>query len=110
MALCSANLRLSKSFEIGGVLAPNEDFNREPRLNDELDFGLTPVFDDFEEKLFFEKLLFGFSITTEFLLLVFAISILFIDFFAVPEIVNFVFLFSITHHSIFIYNFSCRHN
>jgi hypothetical protein len=33
VALCSANLRLSKSFVIGGVFETNEDFDGVPLLN-----------------------------------------------------------------------------
>ena len=90
---------------IGGVFVAKGVFKGAPLLNDDVGFAFAPVLVDLNEPPFFTKLLFDFSITTEFLLLVFAISIFLIDALAVPEIFNFVF-FSITHHSIFINNVS----
>ena len=108
VALCSASLRLSKSLVIGADLGVKFNFAGAPLLKvDEL-FGLTPPGLNYPPRL--GNLFVCFSIITEFLLLVLANSIFSIDFLAVPDIVNFVFLFSIAHHSIFINNISCRHN
>ena len=65
MALCSANLRLSKSLAICGVLEEKLDFVKTPLLNDEVDFGLLKL--DLNEPPLFENLLDDFSIITEFL-------------------------------------------
>ena len=66
VALCSASFLLSKSFVIGGVYPPNEDFAGSPRLNEGVGFGLRLLPDGLKEFVFLTKLLFDFSITTEF--------------------------------------------
>ena len=55
-----------KSFVTGGALAPNEGFKGAPRLNEDVGFGLVAVPEGLKEPPFLTKLLFGFSITTEF--------------------------------------------
>ena len=62
------NLDLTKSFVIGGILPPKDGFKGAPRLNDEEDFGLALLLEVLKEPPFLIKLLFGFSITTEFFL------------------------------------------
>ena len=66
VALCSASFLLSKSFVTGGVLPPNDGFKGAPRPNDDVGLGLVPVPDGLKETPFLTKLLFAFSITTEF--------------------------------------------
>ena len=107
MALCSASLRLSKSFVIGGDFGAKVGLIPVPLLKEEVDFDLPgfvlkdpPLLGNFPV---------CFSMTTAFLLWVLAISIFLIDFLAEPDIVNFVF-FYIAHHSIFVNKVSSRHN
>ena len=66
VALCSANLRLSKSLATCGVFGEKLGFVKAPLLNDVVDFGLLKL--DLNEPLLFENLLDCFSIITEFLL------------------------------------------
>ena len=66
VALCSASFLLSKSFETGGVLAPKEVLKGAPRLKDDLGFVFVSVAVDLKELPFLKKLLFDFSIRTEF--------------------------------------------
>ena len=65
VALCSANLRLSKSFATCEVFDEKLSFVKVPLLNDKVDFGLLKL--DLNELLLFESLLDCFSIITEFL-------------------------------------------
>ena len=107
VALCSANFLRSKSFVIAGDLGVNADFTGAPLLNVEVVFVLKELGPDDPPLLW--KLFVFFSITTEFFPWVLAISIFWIVFLAMPDIVSFVF-FSIAHHSIFVDNVSCWHN
>ena len=66
VALCSASFLLSKSFETGGVLAPKEVLKGAPRLKEDLGFVFVSVPEDLKGLPFLRKLLFDFSITTEF--------------------------------------------
>ena len=106
-ALCSASFLLSKSLVIGGDFGAKDGFNGAPLLNEVVDFDFpTPGLNDPPLLVNFPPC---FSITLEFFPCVLAISIFLIDFFAEPDIVNFVF-FSIAHLSIFINYISSRHN
>ena len=105
VALCSASFRFSKSLVIGLIC-----FEKPEDLDPIKDFPLCPLDENLFNELLLVNLLGFFSITTEFLLWVLANSMFLIDFLATPEIVNFIFLFSIFHHSIFINFISCGHN
>ena len=107
VALCSASLRFSKLLVIGAAGLKNP-----VSLDAVKDFfcGLLLWSVDLLNELLPTNLLVFFSITTVFLLWVLANSIFCIDFLAIPESVNFVFLFAIFHHSIFINFISCWHN
>ena len=105
VALCSASFRFSKSLVIGLIC-----FEKPEGLDPIKGFPLCPLDENLFNELLLVNLLGFFSIITEFLPWVLANSMFLIDFLAAPEIVNFVFLFSIFHHSIFINFISCRHN
>ena len=86
------NFEISKSFGLIWALVEN--------------LGLLGLY----ELPFLANLFCVFSIITECFPCDFDVSKFLKDFFGFPEIVNFNFLFSISHYSIFINNVSCRHN
>ena len=91
VALCSASFLFSKSFGLTWVFVENFVL-----------LGLNGL-------PFLANLLCDFSIKTEFFPCDFCVSKLLKDFFGFPDIVNFNFLFSIRHLSIFINYISRRH-
>ena len=105
VALCSASLRFSKSLWAEDVLIPKLGLKPLVRLRFENDFLLSKFLLKKPLPCAFVLL----SITTVLFPFAFGESKFLNDFLELPEIVNFVFLFSISHPSIFINNISCRH-